>query len=101
MWKNKYDKLLNSNKDVKDRNFVVHEINKIANESTQFDCIEVSGAVKQLKNGKSAGLDLICAEHFNSLRRTDVLTRVFTLLQCCTIFRQRYSNQPCLYCFHN
>ena len=64
MWKGKYDDLLNSNKDVIDRDFVLSEMNKITNEPVRFECTEVKNALKSLNNGKSAGLDLLCGEHF-------------------------------------
>ena len=65
MWHNHYKLLLNSSNDESRKGFVMYEIGK--KECMSLDRVtveEVTQAIKQVKNGKSSGLDNLYGEHF-------------------------------------
>ena len=65
MWKEHYCKLLNSNKDVSCRNKVVKTIKNMSEcVDVNIDISDVVLALKQLKLGKTVGIDNLQAEHF-------------------------------------
>jgi exonuclease III len=66
MWQDHYSKLLNSNDDVTHRSYVEHAIKDLG-DSCSFKKLtyhEVNDALKELKVGKSAGIDDLQSEHF-------------------------------------
>ena len=64
-WKTHFSNILNSSQDIKHKSYVLEECNNI--DKLYFDRInagEVSAAIKQIKNGKSSGIDELYGEHF-------------------------------------
>ena len=75
MWHKHYKLLLNSSSDESMKRFVQYEIGK--RDCLSLDRVtveEISQAIKQMKNGKSSGLDNLYGEHFkNSHSKVHVL----------------------------
>lgn len=64
MWHDYYKKLLNSSADTCNRDFVKQAFTNCVPDEFLISPLDVKEAVKNLKSGKSAGLDYLTSEHF-------------------------------------
>ena len=67
VWHDHYCKLLNSNNDTSNKEFVAAVIGNIVNTETEFSLfkpMDVEHVIDRLKSGKSAGTDSVQSEHF-------------------------------------
>ena len=64
-WKTHFSNILNSSHDTSSKNAVMHELSNLKSSYFErFSHNEVQEAVKNIKNGKSAGKDGVYGEHF-------------------------------------
>ena len=66
MWQNHFKSLLNSSKDVQNRDFVISKINDVSTSNTYFERFsveEVRDSFKNIKCNKTCGVDGIYGEH--------------------------------------
>ena len=82
MWKNNFEKLLNSSKDTRNKDVLDKYLNEHDYNFDRFSVSEVLDAIMSLKNGKSAGKDNIFAEHykFSHDKCAVLLTMLFNMI---------------------
>jgi len=83
MWCNHYKQLLNSNSNTKSKSYVTRQFNLCASTDFSISSLDVKEAVKDLKKGKSPGLDNISSEHFKYA--SDKLYVLLSLVLNCMI----------------
>lgn len=66
LWRDHYHDLLNSNKDIRDKEYVLSNFQRVfkKHECVTFTYFDVKDTIKQLKCGKSPGKDGLQAEHW-------------------------------------
>ena len=67
MWKDHFKNLLNSSKDIRNKEYVLNNINSVGNANCdnfkRYTVDDVKESFKYIKNGKACGLDGITGEH--------------------------------------